>query len=89
MLQEHNNDSNTVNPSVAQPGGAKVQELMTEQELIGFLRIPEISKATDHHNVISNLKRMHDLPRIHVCGKALYPRNAIIEWINTRITNGK
>ena len=85
MLQEHNNDSNTVNPSVAQPGGAKVQELMTEQELIGFLRIPEISKATDHHNVISNLKRMHDLPCIHLCKQPLYPLNAVRAWIGEKV----
>ena len=43
-------------------------ELLTEAELIEFLRIPEISKAKNYHNVIYNLKRFHDLPRIHICG---------------------
>ncbi len=56
-------------------------ELLTEEELIDFLRIPLISNATNFHNVVENLKRMHDLPRIHICGKPLYPLEAIKEWI--------
>jgi len=64
-------------------------ELMTEVELISYLRIPEVSKSKDYHNVIENLKRMHDLPRIHVCGKPLYPREAIKEWVKEKTTNGK
>ena len=64
-------------------------DLMTEKELIEYLRIPEVSKAKNHHNVISNLKRMHDLPRVHICGQPLYPREAIEEWIRNKTTNGK
>lgn len=64
-------------------------ELLTEEELIAFLRIPKISKSQDYHNVIENLKRMHDLPRIHICGKLLYPREAVKEWIRSKTTNGK
>jgi len=64
-------------------------ELLTEEELILFLRIPEISNATDYSNVVENLKRMHDLPRIHICGKLLYPREAVKEWIRSNTTNGK
>jgi hypothetical protein len=56
-------------------------ELMTEQELVEFLRIPEVSKADDHGNVIANLKRMRDLPCIHICRQPLYPREAIRHWI--------
>jgi hypothetical protein len=56
-------------------------ELMTEQELVRFLRIPDISKAKDHGNVIANLKRIHNLPRIHLCGKTLYPTREIMVWI--------
>ena len=63
-------------------------ELLTEEELIVFLRIPQVSKARDYSNVIENLKRMHDLPRIHICGKTLYPRKAIQEWIEKKTTNG-
>jgi len=59
-------------------------ELMTESELIQFLRIPEVSNSKDYHNVIENLKLMHDLPRIHICGKPLYPREAIREWIRKK-----
>ena len=64
-------------------------ELLTEEELIVFLRIPKISKSQDYHNVIENLKRMHDLPRVHMCGKLLYPREAVKEWIRNITTNGK
>ena len=63
--------------------------LMTEAELIEFLRIPEVSKAKNHHNVIDNLKRMHDLPRIHICGQPLYPRQAVMEWIKDKTIKGK
>ena len=59
-------------------------ELMTEDELIRFLRIPEISKAKDYSNVIENLKRMHDLPCIHICQKTLYSLNAVQKWINEK-----
>ncbi len=64
-------------------------ELMTEQELIHFLRIPEISTANDYSNTIANLKRMHDLPRIHLCGKTLYPTREIMKWITEKSTTGK
>jgi len=64
-------------------------ELMTEDELVTYLRIPEISKSRDYHYVIENLKRMHQLPRIHICGKPLYPREAIKEWIKGRTKKGK
>ena len=64
-------------------------ELMTEGELIAYLRIPEISKSKDYHNVIENLKRMHQLPRIHICGRPLYPQNAINEWIKQKTSHGK
>jgi len=56
-------------------------ELMTEAELIHFLRIPEISNSKDHHNVIEHLKKFRGLPRIHICRKALYPRKAVLEWV--------
>ena len=84
MLQENNKqDNNTFTPSVAQAGSA--QELMTEEELAIFLRIPLISKAEDYGNVIENLKRMHDLPCIHICKKPLYPLNAVRKWIEEKL----
>ena len=64
-------------------------ELLTEEELVRYLRIPEVSSAKDYRNVIENLKRMHDLPRLHVCGKPLYPLEALKQWIRERTTSGK
>lgn len=64
-------------------------ELMTEVELIEFLRIHEVSDSKNYHNVIENLKRMHGLPRIHLCGKPLYPLEAVKEWIRDKTTFGK
>ena len=62
--------------------------LMTESELVEFLRIPAVSSATNHHNVVENLKRLRNLPRIHLCNKALYPKEAVEEWIRQQITTG-
>jgi len=64
-------------------------ELMTESELIQFLRIPEISGSTNYHNVIENLKRVRRLPRIHICRKVLYPKKAILEWVEKQTGVGK
>ena len=61
-------------------------ELMTEEEVICFLRIPEVSKANNYHNVIENLKRMHDLPCIHICKKPLYPLDAVRSWIEEKLS---
>ena len=72
-----------------QESSKPASELMTEDELIAYLRIPEVSKSKDYHNVIENLKRMHQLPRIHICGRPLYPRGAIKEWVKGKTTNGK
>jgi hypothetical protein len=60
-------------------------DLMTEEELIHFLRIPDVSTAKDYSNVIANLIRMRDLPRIHICNKLLYPKKAILEWVEKEI----
>ena len=64
-------------------------ELMTESEVIQFLRIPEISDSKDYHNVIEHLKRVRGLPRIHICRKALYPKKAVLEWVEKEIHAGK
>ncbi len=60
-------------------------EIMTEEELIQYLRIPEISNAKDYSNVIYNLKRMRNLPRVHICNKPLYPKQAIDKWLHENI----
>ena len=83
-------------PSAEEQLGPAMQEdskpasdLMTEDELIVYLRIPEVSKSKEYHNVVENLKRMHQLPRIRICGKPLYPRGAIKEWIKRKTINGE
>jgi len=63
-------------------------ELMTEVELIQYLRIPEVSNSQSHHNVIEHLKRFRGLPRIHICNKALYPKRAIQEWVEEQTSKG-
>ena len=62
--------------------GTPVPELLTEEEAIRFLRIPEASKSKNYHNVVTNLIRFHDLPRIHIGRSSLYPRIALLEWID-------
>jgi len=62
---------------------------MTQNELVQFLRIPEISSAKNQHNVIEHLKRHRSLPRIRLYNKTLYPLNAILEWIEKETTEGK
>lgn len=64
---------------------SEMPELMTEEELIVYLRIPEVSKAGDYHNVVANLKRMKDLPCIHISRQPLYPIEAVREWIRGQI----
>ena len=64
-------------------------ELMTEAEVIHFLRIPEISNSKDYHNVIEHLKKFRGLPRIHMCRKALYPKKAVLEWVEKETDVGK
>jgi hypothetical protein len=62
--------------------------VMTEGELIRFLRIPEISGAANHRHVIENLKRAHGLPRIHLCGKTVYLTDSVRQWLQQRVTCG-
>ena len=62
--------------------GGVVPDLMSEFQLIEFLHIPEVSTAKNYHNVVKNLIRFRDLPRIQICKKLLFPKNAVSEWIN-------
>ena len=63
--------------------------VMTEEELIRFLRIPELSDSTDYRNVVQNLKRVHSLPRIHLCGKTVYLTDSVRYWLQQRVTCGR
>ena len=63
--------------------------IVTEEELIRFLRIPEITNATNHRHVIENLKRTRGLPRIHLCGKTVYLTEAVKAWLQNHLTCGQ
>ena len=76
--------TNTEIPTTLPKGNSGFEpclSLMTEDELIRFLRIPQISKAQNLHNVIAHLKRYRNLPCIHICRQPLYPRQAVLRWI--------
>jgi len=60
-------------------------EILTEEELIAFLRIPEISQSKNFCNVIEHLKRHRDLPRFYICNRPLYLKKAVLEWIERQI----
>jgi len=62
--------------------------VMIEEELIQFLRIPEISKARNYRNVVENLKRTRGLPRIYLCGKSVYLTDSVKTWLENHITCG-
>lgn len=62
--------------------------VMTEEELIQFLRIPEISDATNYRHVVEDLKRRHGLPRIHLCGKTVYLTDSMKQWLQKYVTYG-
>jgi len=64
-------------------------DLMTEQEVVEYLRISEVSNSTNYHNVIEHLKKMRDLPRVHICRKALYPLEAVRGWIRKQTIPGR
>ncbi|MBN1817941.1 MAG: hypothetical protein JW828_11315 [Sedimentisphaerales bacterium] len=92
LAYENLEEESTYGRFVMEPTQLKQREfptLMTEEELIDFLRIPEVSKATDHHNVIEHLKRFRTLPRIHICNSVLYPKEAILKWIDAQTKNGE
>ena len=63
-------------------------DLMTEEEVIVYLRIPHVSLSTNFKHVIDHLIRMRDLPCIHVCRKRLYPLAAVKQWILAQIGKG-
>jgi len=78
---QHNFNSSTILPD-SDGESVPCPTVMTEEELIRFLRTPEISCASNHHYVIENLKRRHGLPRIHLCGKAVYLTDSVKQWLH-------
>ena len=84
MLNANPNNNCSVLPD-GNGGFTPCPELMTEEELIHFLRIDQISKAKNHKSAVAHLKRVHDLPCIHICHQPLYPREAVLKWIQERV----
>jgi len=80
----YNFNSTAVLPD-GQGGFTPCPALLTEDELIRLLRIPEISKARNYHNVIAHLKRYHGLPCIHICRQPLYPLEVVVQWVRERM----
>ena len=60
-------------------------ELMTETELMRFLRIPDVSHSANPHNVVENLKRFHRLPCIHISRQPLYPLVSVRKWVEDKL----
>lgn len=56
-------------------------DILTIDEVILFLRIPQVSTAKEYHTVIENLIRFRDFPRIQLCKRLLFPKKAVLEWI--------
>jgi len=72
-------------PQIHQDSTGSFSEILTQQELIRYLRIPEISRARDHANVIDNLKRYHGLPCIHISKQPLYPLAVVRRWVREKL----
>lgn len=88
MDEEKNNNYVFASERVLPDGSGGVTlcpTLLTEDELIRLLRILEISKARDFHNVVAHLKRHHGLPCVHVCRQPLYPLEAVIQLVKERM----
>ena len=60
----------------------KLPDLLTVDEVIQVLRIPQISTAKDYPTVVKNLIRFKNLPRIQLCKKLLFPRDKFIIFAN-------
>ncbi len=67
------------------PDPSPCRDLMTEEEVIVYLRIPEVSSAGNFRNVLDHLIRMRGLPCIHLCRRRLFPLEAIREWFRNEI----
>jgi hypothetical protein len=60
-------------------------ELMTETDLVHFLRISDVSQATNPHHVVENLKRFHQPPCIHISRQPLYWLAAVRRWVEDKL----
>lgn len=60
-------------------------DLMTEAEVIDYLRIPHVSSASNYRYVMDHLIRMRDLPCIHISRKRLYPLESVKAWVLAQV----
>ena len=81
------NTNNSENISYYDYFSKGIPDLLTEEELAIFLRIPQTSTANDYHNVVKNLIRFRDLPRIQIGKKLLFPKKMILDWIEQQNKN--
>lgn len=56
-------------------------DVMTEHELIEYLRIPCVSKAANYRWAIDHLIRTRDLPCFHMCRKRVFSLAAVRQWV--------
>ena len=77
MIEYRNNTMWGLTTTKPESGDAwqPVPQLMTQNEPVRFLRIPEISEAKDQHNVIEHLKRYRHLPSITIWQSICYRRS--------------
>jgi hypothetical protein len=66
-------------------GLAPCPTIVTEEELIQFLGIPEVSRATEYRHVIEDLKHGRGLPQIHLCGKAMCWADSVTAWLEEHV----
>jgi hypothetical protein len=57
-------------------------ELLTEEELADFLRLPDVSGKAKAENVIGNLRRKRGLPYLAISNRLVYPLDLIRKWIS-------
>ena len=60
-------------------------ELMTETELMHFLRIVDVSHGANPHHVVENLKGFHQLPCIYISKRPLYALAAVRRWVEDKL----
>jgi hypothetical protein len=88
----NNMQRSSVSPAIlpGKDGGlVPCPSVMTEKELIRFLRIPQVSNPKNRRNVVENLKRSRNLPRIRLCRKTVYLTDAVKAWLENHITSGQ
>ncbi len=84
MIQFNTNDYSAVLPD-GNGGFVPCPELMTQDELVRYLRLPDVSKAKNYSHSIKHLADVHGLPSIHISRQPLYPLSAVRKWIEEKL----